>query len=209
MEPAAAYMSVNWFLPDQIPLTTPCHKYPVRKSCDSSDMCAFLSRFHHSANPIVKHVHDTFHIRSHLEARAATYPDYEIPSLALNFSTSLEASLGGLRGSVVAVSTSVDCLVRRNGIALTNESMRLNVELGSLKYAVRNIRLQGEGESRLDSPRSDDLSPPDDSTFVFCPMTATYPACGIPPGEIVEVGYIVKVQLTERDQDRLLPFKSN
>ncbi|KAG2150893.1 hypothetical protein DEU56DRAFT_778938 [Suillus clintonianus] len=64
------------------------------------------------------------------------------PVAPLNLSTSLEGSLNGLRDSVTAVSTSVDSLARRNDIALTNESMRLNEELGSLKYAVHGIRLQ-------------------------------------------------------------------
>ncbi|KIJ67626.1 hypothetical protein HYDPIDRAFT_108500 [Hydnomerulius pinastri MD-312] len=65
-----------------------------------------------------------------------------IPVAPLNLSTSLEGSLAGLRESVAAVSASVDSLARRNDIALTNESMRINEELGSLKYAVHGIRLQ-------------------------------------------------------------------
>ncbi|KAG1855711.1 hypothetical protein DFJ58DRAFT_659783 [Suillus subalutaceus] len=64
------------------------------------------------------------------------------PVAPLNLSTSLEGSLSGLRESIAAVSASVDSLARRNDIALTNESMRLNEELGSLKYAVHGIRLQ-------------------------------------------------------------------
>jgi hypothetical protein len=65
-----------------------------------------------------------------------------IPVAPLNLSTSLEGSLSGLRDSISAVSASVDSLARRNDIALTNESMRVNEELGSLKYAVHGIRLQ-------------------------------------------------------------------
>lgn len=64
------------------------------------------------------------------------------PVAPLNLSTSLEGSLVGLRDSVTAVAASVDSLARRNDIALTNESMRINEELGSLKYAVHGIRLQ-------------------------------------------------------------------
>jgi hypothetical protein len=64
------------------------------------------------------------------------------PVAPLNLSTSLEGSLSGLRDSIAAVSTSVDSLARRNDIALTNESIRLNEELGSLKYAIHGIRLQ-------------------------------------------------------------------
>lgn len=64
------------------------------------------------------------------------------PVAPLNLSTSLEESLVGLRDSVTAVAASVDSLGRRNDIALTNENMRINEELGSLKYAVHGIRLQ-------------------------------------------------------------------
>jgi hypothetical protein len=64
------------------------------------------------------------------------------PVAPLNLSTSLEGSLIGLRESVAAVSASLDSLARRNDIALTNENMRINEELGSLKYAVHGIRLQ-------------------------------------------------------------------
>ena len=64
------------------------------------------------------------------------------PVAPLNLSTSLEGSLVGLRDSITAVAASVDSLARRNDIALTNENMRLNEELGSLKYAVHGIRLQ-------------------------------------------------------------------
>lgn len=64
------------------------------------------------------------------------------PVAPLNLSTSLEGSFVGLRDSVTAVAASVDSLARRQDIALTNESMRINEELGSLKYAVHGIRLQ-------------------------------------------------------------------
>ncbi|KAF8555322.1 hypothetical protein OG21DRAFT_1571737 [Imleria badia] len=64
------------------------------------------------------------------------------PVAPLNLSTPLEGTLIGLRDSVTAVAASVDSLARRNDIALTNENMRINEELGSLKYAVHGIRLQ-------------------------------------------------------------------
>ncbi|KAF9231721.1 hypothetical protein BU15DRAFT_82065 [Melanogaster broomeanus] len=65
------------------------------------------------------------------------------PAVApLNLSTSLEGSFVGLREAVAAVSASVDSLARRNDIALTNESMRTNEEVGSLKYAVHGTRPQ-------------------------------------------------------------------
>ncbi|KAG9316275.1 hypothetical protein JVU11DRAFT_2305 [Chiua virens] len=64
------------------------------------------------------------------------------PVAPLNLSTSLEGSFSGLRDSITAVAASVDSLARRNDIALTNENMRINEELGSLKYAVHGIRLQ-------------------------------------------------------------------
>lgn len=64
------------------------------------------------------------------------------PVAPLNLTTSLEGSLVGLRDSVTSLAASVDSLARRNDIALSNESMRINEELGSLKYAVHGIRLQ-------------------------------------------------------------------
>lgn len=64
------------------------------------------------------------------------------PVAPLNLSTTLEGSLVGLRDSVSAVAASVDSLARRNDVALSNENMRINEELGSLKYAVHGIRLQ-------------------------------------------------------------------
>ncbi|KAF8119788.1 hypothetical protein EV363DRAFT_1379598 [Boletus edulis] len=64
------------------------------------------------------------------------------PVAPLNLNTTLEGSLVGLRDSITGVAASVDSLTRRNDIALTNENMRINEELGSLKYAVHGIRLQ-------------------------------------------------------------------
>lgn len=64
------------------------------------------------------------------------------PVAPLNLGTSLEGTFVGLRDSVTAVAASVDSLARRNDIALTNENVRINEELGSLKYAVHGIRLQ-------------------------------------------------------------------
>lgn len=64
------------------------------------------------------------------------------PVAPLNLSSSLQDTLSGLRDSVVATSTSVASLARRNDLALTSESMRINEELGSLRYAIHGVRLQ-------------------------------------------------------------------
>jgi len=50
----------------------------------------------------------------------------------LNLSTPLEGTLSGLRESLISLGASVDSLGRRNDIALTNETLRINEELMSL-----------------------------------------------------------------------------
>ncbi|KIM69063.1 hypothetical protein SCLCIDRAFT_104409 [Scleroderma citrinum Foug A] len=65
-----------------------------------------------------------------------------LPVSPLNLGTSLEGTLSGLRESIAATSASVESFARRNDIALTTESMRINEELGSLRYAIQGVRLQ-------------------------------------------------------------------
>ncbi|KAG1788016.1 uncharacterized protein HD556DRAFT_1405973 [Suillus plorans] len=110
------------------------------------------------------------------------------PVAPLNLSTSLEGSLSSLRDSIAAVSTSVDSLARRNDIALTNESMRLNEELGSLKYAVHGIRLQlhrlmmdrnAQVTERGGEPPS---GPPGNQTIFYPPISMMTPSFPGPPG---------------------------
>ncbi|THV02404.1 hypothetical protein K435DRAFT_717241 [Dendrothele bispora CBS 962.96] len=60
----------------------------------------------------------------------------------LDFSCTLEGTLEGLRESIVALSTSMETLGRRNDIALTNETLRLNEELMSLKANIHGLRMQ-------------------------------------------------------------------
>lgn len=60
----------------------------------------------------------------------------------INLSTTLEGTLGGLRESLVTVAASVESLGRRNDIALTNEALRLNEEVMSLKANVHGLRMQ-------------------------------------------------------------------
>ncbi|KIY49097.1 hypothetical protein FISHEDRAFT_65545 [Fistulina hepatica ATCC 64428] len=67
----------------------------------------------------------------------------------INLSTSLECSLSGLRESMVTLSASVESLGRRNEIALTNETRRLdgearrlNEEIMSLRAALHGMRMQ-------------------------------------------------------------------
>ncbi|KAG1895572.1 uncharacterized protein F5891DRAFT_1058084 [Suillus fuscotomentosus] len=110
------------------------------------------------------------------------------PVAPLNLSTSLEGSLSSLRDSIAAVSTSVDSLARRNDIALTNESMRLNEELGSLKYAVHGIRLQlhrlmmdrnAQVTGRGGEPPS---GPSGNQTIFYPPISMMTPSFPGPPG---------------------------
>ncbi|KAI6157503.1 hypothetical protein BKA82DRAFT_995827 [Pisolithus tinctorius] len=95
-----------------------------------------------------------------------------VPIAPLNLSTSLEGTLSGLRDSVAAISASVESMARRNDIVHTTESMRINEELGSLRYAIHGIRLQLH---RLMMDRNGQLSRlPGDSA-------PSFPAVGITP----------------------------
>ncbi|KAL0579149.1 hypothetical protein V5O48_002830 [Marasmius crinis-equi] len=60
----------------------------------------------------------------------------------LNLTTTLEGSLEALRQSIVTLSSSVDSLSRRNDIALTNETFRINEEIMSLKANMHGLRMQ-------------------------------------------------------------------
>ncbi|KAK0202638.1 hypothetical protein DFS33DRAFT_1341813 [Desarmillaria ectypa] len=60
----------------------------------------------------------------------------------LDLSTTLEGSLNGLRQSVVSLSASVDSFGRRNEIALTNEALRVNEEIRSLRANIHGLRMQ-------------------------------------------------------------------
>ncbi|KAJ3811884.1 hypothetical protein EV368DRAFT_37601 [Lentinula lateritia] len=60
----------------------------------------------------------------------------------LNLNTTLEGSLEGLRESIVTLSTCLDSLGRRSDIALTNETLRLNEEVTSLRVALHGLRMQ-------------------------------------------------------------------
>ena len=69
-------------------------------------------------------------------------PATQNPVAPINLSTTLEGSLSGLRESVVTLAASVDSLGRRNDIALTNETLRLNEEVMSLRANVHGLRMQ-------------------------------------------------------------------
>ncbi|KIK97126.1 hypothetical protein PAXRUDRAFT_825256 [Paxillus rubicundulus Ve08.2h10] len=94
----------------------------------------------HGRNQI--HAHHSSEGMIDMRAQHGERPVPLTPVAPLNLSTSLQGSLVGLRESVAVVSASLDSLARRNDIALTNENMRINEELGSLKYAVHGVRLQ-------------------------------------------------------------------
>ncbi|KAG6335310.1 hypothetical protein ID866_3773 [Astraeus odoratus] len=104
------------------------------------------------------------------------------PVAPLNLSTSLEGTLSGLRESLATVSASVDSLARWNDITLTTESMRINEELGSLRYAIHGIRVQLH---RLMMDRNAQaLGRPDESPLVTGPastMLAAHALPGHPP----------------------------
>ena len=57
-------------------------------------------------------------------------------------SDSVECALSSLRGSIVALSASIDSLGRRQDIALTTENLRMNEEVGALRAVVHGLRMQ-------------------------------------------------------------------
>ncbi|KAE9400457.1 hypothetical protein BT96DRAFT_819231 [Gymnopus androsaceus JB14] len=60
----------------------------------------------------------------------------------LNLNTTLEGTMEGLRESISVLSTSLDSLGRRSDIALTNETLRLNEEVMSLRVTMHGLRMQ-------------------------------------------------------------------
>ncbi|KAF9051199.1 hypothetical protein BDZ89DRAFT_528402 [Hymenopellis radicata] len=60
----------------------------------------------------------------------------------IDLSTTLEGSLNGLRESMVTLTTTVESLGRRNEIALTNETLRLNEEIMSIRAHMHGLRMQ-------------------------------------------------------------------
>ncbi|KAF4567522.1 hypothetical protein EYR40_006524 [Pleurotus pulmonarius] len=66
----------------------------------------------------------------------------------VNLSSTIEGAFESLRESVVTVTTSVESLARRNDIALTNEALRLNEEIMSLRANIHGLRMQVRISSR-------------------------------------------------------------
>ncbi|KAI0344778.1 hypothetical protein BDW22DRAFT_1091035 [Trametopsis cervina] len=71
----------------------------------------------------------------------ATSPP-QSPVAPLDISSTLEGSLEGLRGSVVAISAALDSLGRKHEVALTTESMRNTEEIRSLRAIIHGLRMQ-------------------------------------------------------------------
>lgn len=60
----------------------------------------------------------------------------------LDLSGTLTGSLAGLHRSVVSLADSIDALGRRNDLALTNETLRLNEEILSIRASIHGLRMQ-------------------------------------------------------------------
>ncbi|KAL4074228.1 hypothetical protein J3A83DRAFT_4508951 [Scleroderma citrinum] len=119
--------------------------HPPVHPADVDDTAAYFSvapdlvypEAHHHMPSAHRPFEAILHIQTHPHQRSLLFP-----VAPLNLGTSLEGTLLGLRESIAAISASVESLARRNDIALTTESMRINEELGSLRYAIQGIRLQ-------------------------------------------------------------------
>src|SRR5262249_51178827 len=92
--------------------------------------------------------HSPIHRPSHRPTGSLSQPwDMSQPPVQnhiapLDLSTSLEGSLSGLRQSLVNLASSVDSLGRRSDIALTNETLRLNEEVRSIRASLHGLRMQ-------------------------------------------------------------------
>lgn len=75
-------------------------------------------------------------------SNTGTRPNLHNVVAPLNLSTTLEGSMEALRQSIVTLSTSLDSLGRRNDIALSNETYRINEEIMSLKANMHGLRMQ-------------------------------------------------------------------
>lgn len=111
--------------------TSPNHRLVT----DQYNSQQFPPRPSHRISATIGHGWDQTLFASSATAR----PDNIAP---LNLSTTLEGSLSGLRESLVTLAASVDSLGRRNDIALTNETLRLNEEVMSLRANIHGLRMQ-------------------------------------------------------------------
>ncbi|KAF8638072.1 hypothetical protein AX16_010704 [Volvariella volvacea WC 439] len=111
----------------------------------TSDLYQSVHRPPANLNPLHEHIGTTSRLGSH-----TTNPPQSIHGSSttqtmiapLNLSTTLEGTLAGLRQSVVTLSATVDSLGRRNEIALSNEVLRLNEEMMSLRANIHGLRMQ-------------------------------------------------------------------
>lgn len=130
-----------------LPLTDPVDAVrPPVHPADVDDTAAYFAGTpdlaypegsHHHMSPTHRPFRGMLDTQVHPHQRSLLFP-----VAPLNLGTSLEGTLSGLRESIAAISASVESFARRNDIALTTESMRINEELGSLRCAIQGIRLQ-------------------------------------------------------------------
>lgn len=86
------------------------------------------------ASPNISHNWDPSSLTARSIARDVVAP--------VDLGTSLEGSLHGLRESMVTLSTTVESVGRRSEIALTNETVRLNEEVMSVRAHLHGLRMQ-------------------------------------------------------------------
>ncbi|KAJ7076346.1 hypothetical protein B0H15DRAFT_893387 [Mycena belliarum] len=122
-------------------------------------------------------------------AHAHGRPAAQLAVAPLNLSTTLEGALAGMRESVVALGGAVDSLGRRNDIALTNEALRLNEEVMSLRANVHGLRMQARlimmDRNALATGRSSDVNMlGGDGAWPSLPRFY-YPQMSSPPGQSI------------------------
>ena len=91
------------------------------------------------------------HLQSHPHATHSIYPralsQTQASIAPINLGTTLEGSLSSLRESIVTLSASVDSLARQHDLALTNETLKMNEEMMSLRASVHGLRMQASRSS--------------------------------------------------------------
>ncbi|KIY62830.1 hypothetical protein CYLTODRAFT_438788 [Cylindrobasidium torrendii FP15055 ss-10] len=130
--PRASISTLGSDAPNPAPASvTPTHVNATPGPSNTShDWRAHSSR----PSPNISHNWDPSSLTARSIARDVVAP--------IDLGTSLEGSLHGLRESMVTLSTTVDSVGRRSEIALTNETVRLNEEVMSVRAHLHGLRMQ-------------------------------------------------------------------
>ena len=121
------------------------HASPLQQQLDQQHLRDIHARHRHSAS--VAHFADlgaTYY--QHPSIHHANFPrpisQNHSSVTPIDVGTTLEGSLKSIRESIVTLSTSLDSVTRQQDLALTNETLKLNEEVTSLKVIMHGLRMQ-------------------------------------------------------------------